>query len=186
MPLITIVTRHIRQRVDGFERLVKSLLAQTSQDYQHLVIYNEPLGLLDANQSLERHKDEVIGDYVLIVDDDDYISHPGFIARLPEQLEGNPDMVAVRMDFMGKPFPNETQWRWLKQGKSPEHGQISSSNFVIRRGIWWLFISTFGVPDSGDYHFLSHIYNHLGLTIRFWDETIVTVDHIGKEEVKGE
>jgi hypothetical protein len=187
MSLISIVTRHIPSRGEGFERLVKSLLAQTSQDYQHLVIYNKPLGLLDANQSLARHADEVTGDYVLIVDDDDYVANPNLVMVMQSAVvnESKADLIMVRLQFMGKLFPNDEEWERLQQGNPPTHGKISSSNYIIKREIYQQYIHAFGVPDSGDFHFMSAVYKHPGLRMICWDETVVAVDHIGKEERNG-
>jgi hypothetical protein len=188
MPLISIVTRHIPSRGEGFERLVKSLLAQVSQDYQHLVIYNEPLGLLDANQSLARHADEVTGDYVLIVDDDDWIVNPDLVMMMDYLQYGRtykPDLILIRLQLMGELFPDDEEWNKLYDNfptHLPQHGKISSSNYIIRREIYQQYIHEFGVPDSGDFYFMSAVYKHPGLRMICWNETVVAVDHIGKHD----
>lgn len=183
-PLLSIVTRHISSRAAMFERLALSIVAQDCKHWEHIVIYNEPLGLEDANQSFERDKSRVNGKYVFMVDDDNYIVNPNFVAQLWKHAENNPAVIMVRAQWFDSLVPLDVYWDELIAGGKPHLGHIDTANFVVRRDIWLKYIKAFGAPVAGDYAFISAIYEgEPDLDVVYWDTVIVAIDHVGSKQV---
>jgi len=99
MPFLTIITRHKAERAELFEVCKASIEAQTDRDWQHLVIEDEVgRGVPWANKQFEAHAGEVEGDYVFILDDDDKLVEPRFVALMRNVAWSEPALIVVKMD----------------------------------------------------------------------------------------
>lgn len=117
-PILSIVTRHWTARPESFERCRESISHFNQQKIQHFVTYDEVgLGYKKSCQLVVDCKSEVIGDYVWLLDDDDY----QICDDLPEileqiKIEHNPDIIIGRIASHGKPcyagkiFPRDSLW----------------------------------------------------------------------------
>lgn len=141
-----------------FAKAKKSLATQIDPDYEHIIIVDtEGKGLYEANKSLAENKHRVRGQYVFILDDDDYVSSRYFIRHL-KNIVNQHKVDIILFKAYRKPFsqvlPSRRVW-----GKRPILGDIGSCCFVVRRAIWQKHIHEFGRPKHGDYHFIKALFD---------------------------
>ena len=176
MTFLSVVTRSCgRTRLLARNR--KSLATQIDPDYEHIIITdNEHKGLHEANKSLSKNKHRVKGKYVLILDDDDYISDRSFIKHLKNVVAQHPvDIILFKVyrKQFSETLPSKRTW-----GKPPVLGEIGSCCFVVKYAIWRRYIHEFGQPRYGDYHFIKALFN-AGCSHYWVNRTMITVDKIG-------
>lgn len=181
MPFLSVVTRYCG-RVKLFARNRKSLVTQIDPDYEHIIISDiQRRGLHEANKSLNKNKHRVKGQYVLILDDDDYVSDRSFIKHLKNAAKQHKaDILLFKM--YRKPFsktlPSKRVW-----GKQPILGEIGSCCFVVKRAIWKRHIHEFGRLRHGDYYFIKALFD-AGCS-RYWiDRTMIMVDNVSNPTSK--
>jgi glycosyltransferase involved in cell wall biosynthesis len=180
-PFLSIVTRCCRRPV-ALARNQASLTAQSDPDWEQILIVDDAsAGVLMANRSLAEHKRRVSGQYVMILDDDDYLIDSGLVERLRKiVVEHDPDIIMIRMDGPYGILPNQG---WEKE---PMLNDIGSPNYVVRSEIWKAHIEAFdGVP--GDYPFAAELFRH-NYTVHWCDVVAVKVPQRGwgRAEVEAE
>ena len=176
MPFLSVVTRSCG-RAKQFARAKKSLMTQIDPDYEHIVIVDTVgRGLHVANKSLNLNKHRVKGQYVFILDDDNYVSDRNFIKHLKNVVSQHKvDIILFKAHR--KPFsetlPSKRVW-----GTRPILGEIDSCCFVVKRAVWQKHIHEFGQPKHGDYHFIKTLFDK-GYS-RYWvSKTMVMIPTIG-------
>lgn len=181
-PFLSIVTRcHPRGREQMLERNKQSVIMQTDQDWEHVFISNAGNTRREADKSFVRVKDRIRGKYVFILDDDDYIVDPDFVAcaKSVAKEADNPDVIMVKMRFLrrgGKLLPDAARW-----GKPPVMYKIAVSCYLVKRGIWLKHIEVFDYPDFpdlGDFWFIRRLFD-VGCSIYWWDQVVAEVNHQG-------
>ena len=81
-PFLSVITRSCG-RAKQFARAKKSLMTQVDPDFEHIIIVDKVgKGLHEANKSLATNKHRVKGQYIFILDDDNYVSDRNFIKHL--------------------------------------------------------------------------------------------------------
>lgn len=188
---LSIITRHMSYRKILLYRLMASLEMQTDQDFEHIIIENEPTGLENANKSFFKHRDEVHGEYVYMIDDDDFLCDPQFIEQLGGAVIGEKcgelaDVVIFRLQSRGVygdgKVPQDDAWEDLKAGGHPQCGKISTPCFIVRRELWYKYIENFGIWRSGDYNFINSVFSgEPDLKVAFRDRTPVILDRVGSK-----
>lgn len=177
-PFLSIVTRHLPERKALLERNQRSVAAQTDRDLEQvLVTDDEKRGLVWADANLASAKNLIRGEYVYVLDDDDYLVDAEFVAKAKEAArEHEPGIIFVRMrrlPFWGKVLPCEATW-----GRPPSLGYIGSPCFVVKRELWVEHIEAWGQPAHGDYYFITKVYN-TGCAVVWLDRVVAEVDRIG-------
>jgi len=173
---LSVVTRSCgRTRLLARNR--RSLATQIDPDYEHIIITdNEHKGLHEANKSLNQNKHRVNGQYVLILDDDDYISDRSFIKHLKNVAAQHPVDIILFKAYR-KPFsdflPSKRTW-----GKPPVLGEIGSCCFIVKREIWKQHIFMFAKSRHGDYYFIKALFD-AGCSTYWINRTMIMVDKIG-------
>lgn len=176
MTFLSVVTRSCgRSRL--LSRNKRSLAMQTDTDFEHIIIVDtEHKGLHEANKSLEQNKHRVKGKYVLILDDDDYISDRSFIKHLKNVAAQHPVDVILFKAYR-KPFsdflPSKRTW-----GKAPVLGEIGSCCFAVKSDIWKKYIHEFAKSRHGDYSFIKALFD-AGCSTYWINRVMVMVDKIG-------
>jgi glycosyltransferase involved in cell wall biosynthesis len=133
MAFLEVLTRCYR-RPAALARNQASLRVQSDTDYtQTLLIDEVGIGVAAANARLADV--EPTGEYVWILDDDDYCIFPDFVARLKQlatAMPTTPAVIVVRMDHgaLGV-LPALADW-----GSVPKEGGIGASALVTRRDVW--------------------------------------------------
>lgn len=181
--MITVVTRYQPHRKELLERNQQSLRDQTYKDWNQIILEDaHQLGVEYANGRLAELKDdERLGDYIYILDDDDYLIDDSFFEKAAEVIEKHaPEVIMVRglwTAFGGLVLP---RWCWQR---FPQHGDVGSPNFLVRWGIWVEYIDHFAQPHSGDFSFIKAIFESRSKT-HWLDRIVVEVDQIGHQKDK--
>ena len=159
MPFLEVVTRTYR-RPAGLARNQASLAAQTDPDYvQTLLVDDEGIGVEAANARLADV--EPVGEYVWVLDDDDYCVRPDLVERLKSIVGAMltaPAAVVVRMDHgpLGV-LPNVDRW-W---GMVPPEGGIGCSALVTRADVWRQYREWWRTGRyAADYDFTAAVLRH--------------------------
>lgn len=134
MAFLEVVTRTYR-RPEGLARNQASLAEQTDADWVQTLLVDEiGIGVEAANARLADV--EPVGEYVWVLDDDDYCVRDDLVQRL-KSIVGHfrqaPDALVVRMDHgsLGV-LPNLDRW-W---GMVPPEGGIGCSALIVRAEVW--------------------------------------------------
>lgn len=166
MAFLEVITRSFGKRPKMFAAHLTSLAAQTDQDFIHTVLMDkEARGIGFATEQMAAYAPNLVGDYQLVLDDDDMLILPTFVAGLKQIAALNaPDVIFVRMDHgHGRILPSA---RW---GKSPRVSEIGVSAYVVRRAVWQAHASAM-IPGkyTSDYEFIHSIWNARPITY-WWD-----------------
>lgn len=178
--LLSIITRTFNGRPAGMRRLVKSLAAQTSQDFEHILLVDDKRrGVEWANANIKRVTPDVHGDYVMILDDDDYLIDSDFVRLLSAQVEGSPEVVVIKMDMGNGLFlPADADW-----GRRPIHSRIAVSSHVTRRDVFIEHAPDFGLKYDGDFDYIDAVWK-CGHEFKWWNRVVSKVGEVshGKSE----
>ncbi len=176
-PFLSVVTRTCPGRGELLARNRAALDAQTDPDWEQVVI-TDPVGrgLRWANCALAQEADRVHGEWVWILDDDDYCADPDLVADLKRVVaERRADVVLVKMDR--KPFqsvlPDAEVW-----GKQPVLGHIGAPCVLVRNRLWKRHIDRFCADRAGDYRFIKALFD-AGYPRYWWDRVCSVIDRIG-------
>lgn len=146
---MSIITRSCL-RPNELQRCINSVLNQTSPDFEHVIIPDEIAhGLYWANRQISECCEKLKGDYVYVLDDDDYIVSFSFIEdlkRLLDNLEAQPDLIICRGELNGERFPKF--WKQI-----PQRGQIAAPNLITRIDIFEQHAYAWDQPRAGDFNF---------------------------------
>jgi len=151
-----------------------SLARQTDRDFEQLfMIDEEGMGIGDANRILMVADPD--GDYVLVLDDDDWLINDRAIELLKGATIESPDIVIFKADHKGLGIlPSKSAWE-----KRPIKGHIGSCDFITRRDVWDKHIEAFGVDEGGDYAFLKAIWEDKPVVI-WLDELLAGIQRQGR------
>lgn len=133
MAFLEVLTRCYK-RPEGLRRNQASLRAQVDRDYvQTLLVDDQGIGVAAANARLATV--EPMGDYVWVLDDDDFCVYPRLILMLKAFAEADqhPAAFVTMMDHgpeLGV-LPSEKWW-----GRIPPEGGIGASALIVRRDVW--------------------------------------------------
>lgn len=166
MPFLEVLTRTFGGRPTMLAANQASLREQTDGDWvQTLLMDDERRGIEWSTEQMARYAPRLVGDYVWILDDDDYCTLPGFVARLKEiAVFYAPDVIFVRMDHGGGRILPSARW-----GKSPRVSEIGVSAYVVKRAIWQRHAGAM-IPGkyTSDFDFINSIWQSRPTTC-WWD-----------------
>ena len=154
---LTIITRTFNQRPFGLQRCVDSVKAHNYGDIQHLVVVDSVgRGLGWSFTNLKNVAPSVLGEYVMLLDDDDYLTCANFVDILSNVTSSNPEVIIVRMDMGdGRVLPGESNW-----GSEPVLGAIAVSCYIVRRDVWLEHVGDFVDAYDSDFRFIDAVYKH--------------------------
>ena len=186
MKTIAFVTRVHPKRPEMLKVCIKSVKAQTDDDYIHIIHRHDKTedgyGGVAANRSL-KYVHPFNTRYVMILDDDDMLIDSDFVRIFRGIVdEKNPEIVFFKGIVLGnKTFPTKQTWR-----KFPSRGSIASFCFAVRLDVWKKYISYFGGRGrrGGDFYFLSYCYR--GTKKHVWLNRIVAQTQKKAGKAKGE
>jgi hypothetical protein len=181
-PFLSIVTRHVpTHRAEKIKKNRESILMQIEKNFEQVFI-EDPVGhgMLAANKSFELVKDKILGDYVHLLDDDDYYVKESFTLRMEELAKENnsPDFIFFKM-FIGtgdgdQIYPKPDCW-----GDIPKIARIGGSCFIVKREIYQKNIHHFGLRRCGDFNFLKKCFEDN--PTRIWhDELMAETGSVGR------
>lgn len=115
-------------------------------------------------------RERVIGEYVYILDDDDYLTYPHFIRDLKAICdEHQPDVVICKGHINGNVLPTLPVY----DRKFPVRGCIGSPNFIVTNELYQQYCQ-FWTREvnkdfrAGDFHFINAIFTHTKPKV-YWD-----------------
>lgn len=176
-PFMTIVTRTCR-RPEAFARNCESVEAQTDQDIQHLVLVDRiGRGIHLANKRFHTHRNFVRGEWVYILDDDNYLVDPTFVAEIRRiSSELDPELIMVKGQWPHELVLPEV---W-KSSRVPPLCGVDAGNFVVRVDPWKTHIHLFGLDErGGDHRVLKSLFDSR-LRIHWFDRIVFCVPQVGK------
>ena len=188
---LAIMTRVHPQRPNMLKKCVESVQAQTSEDYTHILHYDDKTvvgyGKRSANRAFAKIKD-IPAKYVMVLDDDDMLIDPEFVEDFATMIETKkilfsriPEIVFFKgiIHKLGA-LPRPAYWK-----KPPVYGQIGSFCFASRRDVWLKYITSFGMRElGGDYSYISTAYRNTKDHV--WWDRIVARTQKGPGRAKGE
>ena len=170
---LTVVTRCYR-RPSALRANVASLDEQTCDDWEQLLIHDEVgRGIPWANRQMARYIDQIDGDYVLMLDDDDRLTRPDAVEVLKRVTHSTPDIIIFRgLHGHHGILPTDEVW-----GNKPKGTQISGQDFITRADVWKAHV---GAMDGrmGDYAFLQSLWPNAESVV-WLDELLVEQQSIG-------
>lgn len=179
-PFMTIVTRTCR-RPKAFARNCESVDMQTDQDIQHLILVDRAgRGIREANRRFNARKDLVEGEWVYILDDDNYLIDPTFVAEIRRiSNERAAELIMVKGRWPnGLILPKP----WNRR-KVPHLCKVDSANFVVKVDPWRSCIHLFGVDErGGDHRVLAALFDR-GLKVHWFDRIVFQVSQVGKGKI---
>lgn len=154
-PFMSIVTRKHPNRPVMFQQNLDSVNIQTDQDFEHIILRDDVgIGSAKANMMFYWNRDQVSGDYVFMLDDDDVLTEPTFVEDMKKIVaSGDYDVIMIRMILNGELYPTSTVWK-----KQPVKNHIGTSNFIIKNSIWKDHIRNFLPMQTGDYNFIKTVF----------------------------
>lgn len=171
MPFLTFVTRTFN-RPGPLKRNRDSLLQQSDKDYDHVIIVdNFGRGRHWANKQFYAHRHRITGDYVFLLDDDDYLVYTDFCKAIRQIVRTHaPDVIMVKMQTQAHIFPTPDVWQ-----KHIIMGSIGTSCFCVSNQIFQRHIEAFGRTSCGDYHFIKEVFNY-NYKIYWFDKIVARID----------
>lgn len=163
-PFLTIITRSYKRPI-GMSKNLESIEALTDKDIEQIFIHDEVgVGMLEANRSFsDPSVTELIkGQYVFLLDDDDFIVNPNMVNLLKSVAftENAPDIIFFRMIIKNGMNNNYYPTDELCWGKEPIIARIGGSCMVVKTDWFKKYIHHFGVQRCGDYQFLKAMWNN--------------------------
>jgi len=136
---------------------------------QHLVVVDEVgVGIAGMFAEIGRHVDEMMGEYVYVLQDDDELADERVVADLARfiwagedcfvakgaprnDVDRGPDVVMVRNIKRGLNLP-------LIWQEKPREGYVDLGSYVTRRGVFTENVTRFGKRYAGDFDFIDALW----------------------------
>lgn len=159
----------------------RSVQAQTCRDFQHMVIVDDVgIGVAGMFRDIRKHVDEIRGEYVFILADDDRLLGPDGLEQVKAfaRDHDNPPVIIVKNHKWGKIFP-------LIWDAAPEYTKIDTGNFIIRRDVFVENADQFGECYEGDYVFIHHLWEQ-GYPFAWFDYEFSAMQVAGRGKTEAE
>ena len=176
-PFLSIITRmHGSRRPKGLSANLNSVAELTSDSYEHIFLNDQKgLGRPMANISFSLVVPDVKGQYVFLLDDDDFLVNKNMIEELQQIVEGNAtrvDVIVFRNIIKNGSFDNYYPSPECWASKVPKIAHIGGSCFVCRTEVFKEFVMHFGRPACGDFHMLDAMYKSNKLNW-YWHDSLM-------------
>lgn len=153
---LTILTRTFFGRPRGLIRCIESVMnCPGSEVVQHLLVAeDESHGVGQSFINLRYAIPKIKGEYVMLLDDDDYLLDQSFFLRFSKHIHENekPPVVIVEMDMgTGLVLPEQ-------MGGAPARDHIACSCYIVRKDIFVKYIESFTNTYDGDFNFINDVW----------------------------
>jgi hypothetical protein len=148
-PFLSVLTR-CYFRPNYLYILKSSLECQTDKDFEHILLKDMiGQGIGGANCFFYKTRDLPKGEYIFMLDDDNFVAYADFIKDIKEiAAKESPDIIYFKKRQIIE-YPTFKSW-----GKGPVMDHIDTSCFCVKREIFEKYIIEFCQPKKGDYFFL--------------------------------
>ena len=173
MPFLSVITRHLAGRIELLKRNRESLAAQTDPDYEQITMADEiGRGFGHAHDLLIQALPFVHGDYVLILDDDDFIQAADMIETLKAITLTKPPIVIFR--GLHADFGILPSYSW---GQAPKLGDVGCFDFIMRADVFREFVKvTSANAYAHDYFILAAAFERHGSKTAWLDKVMCAAD----------
>lgn len=174
MTLLTFYTPTYR-RPRGLARTKANVAAQSSHDWQHLIIPDEVgIGVVGMFRAIPEHHAEIRGEYVYFLSDDDELIDPHLVRDLCTFADDHdrPDVIMVKAQIRNWTFPTPDCWE-----AAPVLGCVTLANWIVKRAVWTSV--PYGHRYEGDYDFISAVWAS-GARFAWWDRLVCTAQDWGQ------
>jgi hypothetical protein len=155
-PLITIVTRTFN-RPNQIVKNIQAYSDQIAQNFEHVILQDTVgSGMKVAETSLYTFHKEFLGQYVLHLDDDDFLNSTDFTSRMQAIVEEHEQPAAIVFKVW---YTCLGQRRYLPAAwkKFPQLGHITTSNVLVQRDVYSQAIPMICKQHDGDYEFIYNV-----------------------------
>lgn len=175
MTFLQVVTRCYK-RPNMLRKNIESLQLQDDQDFeQYFLVDTVGFGIGFANSILQDAPIEDDVEYVMILDDDDYLADSRAIAMMKEAAKNKPDLLIFKADHKQLGIlPSPFVWK-----RRPLLGRIGSCDFITRSDVWKKHIHAFAKEEAGDYAFLRSVWDDKPQVV-WLDALLASVQQISK------
>ncbi len=179
MKTLGIVTRCHPDRPNMLQICINSVKGQSCNDYIHLFIKDDKgIGVKGANKLLKGVNIPSV-QYVMVLDDDDFLISPSFVEDFASFVKNKPDVVIMRGIVGGNGMlPSDKAWQ-----KPLKRGSIGSFCFAVCKKLWEQNISAWGGTDNfaimGDFSFINKCF-HEATTIYWMDKVVAATQRISR------
>jgi glycosyltransferase involved in cell wall biosynthesis len=130
-------------------------------------------GIWWANQQIWHAAEFIHGDYVFILDDDDFLISDSFIAEFKDLIENSSSTLDV---IIVKGFI-DTRLMPLRWELPPMRGGIGAPNFIVSKKVFYKHAKAWNVERAGDAHFIESVWSYqTEYNIRWWDKLVFYAD----------
>lgn len=156
MAFLEIITRCYK-RPKMLQHNQASIEAQTCDDWEQLLIFDDiGNGIGWAQTIIADYADELTGDYVWVLDDDDMCTRDTLIYELKQIADvHNPDVIMVRFNHMDRGIlPDGLYWK-----SQPVECHIGVSCYIVKRDVFQKHASAFkSARYQSDLDFIQSVY----------------------------
>ena len=156
-PVLTIITRAYK-RPRQLHCNIFSVKGQAIQRYQHIVIPDDDgVGLYEANKSFMQVLDDIEGNYVMILDDDDILISDNVVGEVMhiDTFKKSPDMIVWKVWRLTEIVPTPVNWEYNKYRNSHRVANC----YAVKNSFFKRTIESFGTPVAGDQHWQQKMFS---------------------------
>ena len=140
-----------------------SIVKQTSQDYEHILIRDpskKGCGRLEANRLFAKYKKSIPPDnrYLMVLDDDDMLVNDDFVKAFRKIVKKQSyDLIVFKgWHFHHGILPPPELWE-----KPVKFSKIASFCMAVEQSLWFKHIEKFGMKErGGDFEFMKAVYKN--------------------------
>lgn len=169
-PFLSIITRFYKRPI-GLSKNLASIESLIDKDIEQIFITdNVGTGMLEANRAFSHPtvKQMIEGEYVFLLDDDDFIINTNMVSDLKEAVQplkggvymnsfSGPDVIFFRMiiknGMNNNHYPTELCWSEQK----PMIAHIGGSCFAVKKEVYLKLIHNFAHARCGDFFFIDAV-----------------------------
>lgn len=178
-PFLTIITRRMDgKRLELFENHKRSIAPFILDIEQCLIIDKHKLGMWVANTSFQLP--EIRGEYVYLLDDDDFILNNYFILELKKASINRPGVIVFKMYIRNGDGDEIFPKIWNR--KDFKRGQIGGSCFVIRNDLFKKYINHFSHERMGDWEFITNVLRDENIKVEWIDSIMAETGRVSRGE----
>lgn len=174
MPFLTIYTPTYK-RPGLLARNIASVEAQSVDDWQHVIVHDlVGLGIDGMFGDVVNHLDEINGEYVYFLQDDDRLADENVVrdVRTAALVLNKPPLLMVKNKKRGNVYP--TYWR-----ERPQIGHVDLGSFVVRADVFRANADKFGRRYAGDYDFIDALWAQYAVEARWYDRLVAEAMTLG-------
>lgn len=146
---------------------MSSVQTQTDRDVEHLFISDDQgKGLLWANSQIYENRHKVKGEWIYVLDDDDYLIYDRFVSDIKTISHNNDASIIICKGYIdGKIYPMPGFWKTF-----PVRGTLGSPNFIVKKQLFMRHAKHWCQEKAGDFFFIREAFMYG--KVFWWDKFV--------------